>query len=168
MRVHLAYLSYVLRHKWYVLLECIKLGIPWRGLVHDWHKFLPDEWFPYVHFFHNPDGTEKQVHDETGYYKPDDTGDPRFDMAWFLHQKRAYHHWQSWCFPSTGGGLKAMPMLDGARREMLADWRGAARAQGLSRDNTRWYVTNRDKMILHPETRLWIEKQFGIKEEAED
>ena len=31
MRAHLAYLSYVLRHKWYVLLECAKLGILWRG-----------------------------------------------------------------------------------------------------------------------------------------
>jgi len=49
---HLAYLRYVLRHKWFVLLACWRAGLYWRGIVHDWHKFLPSEWFPYVEHFH--------------------------------------------------------------------------------------------------------------------
>jgi len=161
MRAHLAYLYYVLRHKWFVFIECCKLGIPWRGLIHDWHKFLPDEWFPYVHFFHNPDGTKKQVRDKTGYYKPDDTGNNAFDIAWFLHQKRARHHWQSWCFPDTNGELKSLFIPDKYRREMLADWYGAGRAQGTP-DTVRWYLANRNKMQLHPTTRLWIERQLDV------
>ena len=37
---HLRYLSYVLRHKWYVLWAGLWLGVPlWRLLIHDWSKF---------------------------------------------------------------------------------------------------------------------------------
>jgi len=158
MRAHLIYLWYVLRHKWYVFLECCRLGIPWRGVVHDWHKFTHAEWFPYVHFFYNPDGTKKQIRDKTGYYKPDDTGDKAFDQAWFLHQKRAYHHWQSWAFPDTNGNLKLVEIPPKYRLEMLADWRGAARAQGLSRDSVKdWYQANKDKMMLESVSRVYIE-----------
>ena len=161
MKAHIAYLRYLLRHKWFVFLECVKLGIPWRGLVHDWHKFLPSEWFPYVHHFYNPDGTPRQIRDETGYYKPTDTGDPKFDYAWFLHQKRGKHHWQWWTLIEDEGGVKAMPMPDKYRKEMLADWRGAGKAQGTP-DVRKWYLKHRDKMILHPDTRTWIEEQLGL------
>ena len=50
-----------------------------------------------------------------------------------------------------------MPMSSEARREMIADWRGAGQAQGQP-DTQRWYLANKDKMQLHPETREWIEK----------
>ena len=60
---HLKYLCYVLRHKWYVFIECCKLGIPVRGLVHDLSKFRPSEWFPYANFIHKP-----KQRDDTGYY----------------------------------------------------------------------------------------------------
>lgn len=164
MKAHLCYLHYVLCHKWYVFIECARLGIPWLGIVHDWHKFLPSEWFPYVHFFYNPDGTRKQIKDKTGYCKPDDTGDEAFDLAWFLHQKRARHHWQSWCFPTSGGELRVLPVPDRYRREMLADWRGAASAQGHSRESvTDWYIANKSKMRLHSETASWIERQLGVR-----
>lgn len=78
---HLRYLSYVLRHKAFVAIECCKVGLIWRGLVHDWHKFLPSEWFPYTEHFYGKlgGGTEGA-----------------FDFAWLLHQKRADHHWQWW------------------------------------------------------------------------
>ena len=163
MRAYLQYLGYILRHKWFVFLECCQLGIPWLGVVHDWSKFLPSEFFPYAHYFHNPDGSPKQVRDDTGYYKPDDTGNRAFDRAWFMHQKRAYHHWQSWTFPDTNGKLRVLPTPDRHRREMLADWRGAARAQGLARESVvDWYTTNKDKMILHPTTQVWIESTLGV------
>jgi hypothetical protein len=39
---HVRYLSYVVRHKWFVLLAGIKTGAPlWRLLIHDWSKFAP-------------------------------------------------------------------------------------------------------------------------------
>ena len=152
---HFKYASYLFRHKWYVFIECCKVGIPWRGLVHDLSKFLPSEWIPYANYFYKP-----KQRDETGYYKPCDTGDKAFDYAWLLHQKRNKHHWQWWVLPKGDGGVEILPMPDKYRKEMLADWRGAGRAQGYGDNTNEWYKANRNKMQLHPETRAWIEHQL--------
>jgi uncharacterized protein DUF5662 len=156
---HLLYLKYVLRHKWFVFVECMKLGVPlWIAVWHDWDKFLPDEWFPYVNFFHGP--KKQPIRDETGYYKPTDTGDLAFDFAWLLHQKRNRHHWQWWVLPEDDGGTKVLEMSDVYRREMLADWRGAGKAQGTP-STYNWYYKNKDKMTLGQKTREWVEDQLG-------
>lgn len=144
MKAHLLYLRYVMRHKWFVFRECCRLGIPLAGIIHDWSKFTPSEWIPYVHYF---------------YGSSDDQEDRAFDMAWLLHQKRNPHHWQWWVLPEDSGAVKALPMPDRYRREMLADWRGAGLAQGTP-DTLKWYAANRDKMTLHPETRDWIEQEL--------
>lgn len=85
MRRHIAYLKYVLRHKWFVLQAGRVIGVPlWQLLIHDWSKFLPSEWFPYARTFYKPDGT-KQYDNSTA-----------FAHAWMLHQHRNPHHWQYW------------------------------------------------------------------------
>ena len=84
---HFHYLSYVLRHKFFVFVECCKLGIPWLGFIHDWSKFRPSEWFPYVEHFYGKGKGIKEGRDETGYYQAGTTGDLPFDFAWLLHQK---------------------------------------------------------------------------------
>ena len=62
MRGHISYLKYVLRHKWHVFVGCVKLGVPiHQAVIHDWAKFLPVEWFPYVRQFYNPDGSKRSV-----------------------------------------------------------------------------------------------------------
>jgi hypothetical protein len=128
----------------------------WRGIIHDWSKFRPSEFFPYAHFFYNADGSQKQKRDRTGYYKPDDTGDANFDRAWFLHQKRNSHHWQWYVLPTDGGGVKPFEMSDKDRREMVCDWHGAGRAQ-KSTSAGDWYAKNKDKLVLGPRTRAWVE-----------
>jgi hypothetical protein len=151
--------KYVFWHKWYVFVECCKLGIPFRGLVHDWHRFLPVEWIPYSNRFKAGPSTGR---DRSGHYDPFKTGVPGFDVAWHCHQKRAWHHWQSWCCPMDDGkGINVLEMPEKCRREMLADWRGAARAQGTN-DVLGHYLANKDRMLLGPETRLWLEKEIGV------
>jgi len=49
---YLKYLKYILKHKWYVMIECFKNGLIWRGLMHDLSKFLPSEFIPYANFFY--------------------------------------------------------------------------------------------------------------------
>ena len=151
------YLSYVLRHKYFVAIQCFKNGLYWRAFTHDMSKFLPSEWFPYVNFFHG--GKQKQIRDKTGYYKPTDTGDDKFDFAWLLHQKRNRHHWQWWILPEDSGGVKVFPMSHKDRLEMLCDWWGASRAQGNGGWDgvVRWYEANNSKMKFHPETQEFIE-----------
>ena len=135
---HYCYARYVLRHKWYVFIECFKLGILWRGILHDMSKLLPSEWISYTNYFYG------------------DRNDAAFDVAWLLHQKRNRHHWQWWILLEDEGSVKILPMSDSYRREMLADWYGAGRALGMP-DIAAWYSTNKANMQLHPDTRNWIE-----------
>lgn len=156
MRRYLNYLQYVVKHKWFVFIECCKFGIPWLGIIHDWSKFLPSEFILYARYFYNPDGSSKQVRDDMGYYKPTDTGDRAFDFAWLLHQKRNRHHWQWWVLPEDEGNIKVLPMPEKYRLEMLADWLGAGLAQGTP-DVVKWFAKNQGKMTLHVSTRAWLE-----------
>lgn len=151
------YLSYVVRHKWFVFVACCRLGIWWLGLVHDWSKLRPGEFIPYARYFYGR--KRREWRDSTGYYKPTQTGDLAFDFAWLLHQKRNKHHWQWWICPQDDGGFQAFEMPERYRREMLADWIGAGLAQGKP-DTRAWYTKNKGKMILGPETRAWVERRL--------
>jgi uncharacterized protein DUF5662 len=152
--VYRQYLAYVCRHKWFVFLEACRLGIPWRGLTHDLSKLRPSEFPQYAAYFYG------------GH--PRDAKPPRvqaaFDRAWLLHQHRNDHHWQAWVLREDDGDMKLLPMADGARRELLADWRGAGRAiTGKAGGTPAWYLKNRERILLHPKTRFWVEAMLGIR-----
>lgn len=186
MRRHWQYLKYVLRHKWFVFKACLQLGVPlWIAILHDWDKFLPDEWLPYARTFYAPDGKKQYV------------GSVGFARAWMKHQHRNKHHWQFWLtvdgiplsatdmlvwdrgqiqkvveFYRIGQFLdyrledpspvliECLPMPDVYRREMLADWRGAGLALGFP-DTLKWYLNNKDNIKLHHETRAWLEEELS-------
>jgi len=142
MTAHLQYLRYVARHKWFVFVACCRLLIPWRGVTHDWHKFLPSEWFAYVRIFYGKGGNK-----------------PAFDQAWLRHQNRADHHWQWWILINDKEMPEILPMSSGALFEMLADWYGASRAQGHGGWPAvrEWYQKNRGRITLNPQTRDHVE-----------
>lgn len=191
MNKYLRYLWALLRHKWFVGVECFREGLFWRGIIHDWSKFLPDEFIPYANFFYG----DKKVWKD------------RFNLAWNKHQKRHDHHWQFWMlvedYPedvwsvSTDGVkiyherlpdielhpaftmspdsftsltnhlLRAslvIAMSDKARREMLCDWKGANRAYNAKQTLNEWYLQRQHLMQarLHPDTLVWIEKSLGV------
>jgi len=154
------YLVYVLKHKWFVFLECYKVGLLWPGLVHDLSKFMLSEFFPYAEHFY---GKNRRIRNKSGYYKPTDTSDADFDFAWLLHQKRNRHHWQWWVLPEDAGGIVVLDMPLRYRKEMICDWKGAGKAQGHGNDILSWYKANRSKMQLHKDTREWIEDYIGGK-----
>ena len=161
MTAYLKYLSYVLRHKWFVFLSCCRMGIPWQGIIHDISKFYPWQWFPYVHAFY---GKKPNPRDNSGYYDAAKIGNDPFLIAWLDHIHRNKHHWQWWVLQHDDGGKSVFDMPLKYRREMLADWIGAGRAQGKP-DTKAWYEANKDKMQLHPETRKWIEMVLGVTQE---
>lgn len=147
------YLDYVERHRKFVLEEAIKLGIPDRGRQHDASKLSPEEFAPYADYFYG--GHER------GKSPPDVQA--AFNLAWLLHQKRNDHHWQYWVLREDDGATKVLPMSDGAMRELVADWRGAGRAiMGDKADAAAWYVKNRERIMLHPQTREWVEAELGL------
>lgn len=144
---HPRYLRDLLRHKLWVLKEGRRLELPWGQLLrHDLSKFRPDEWFPSVRFAYGPHplSPSERVASE---------------RALALHHRRNPHHPESWV-RHCEGGVEVLAMPDRYRREMLADWRAVGRAKGGS--TRTWYLRCRDDLVLHPETRAWIEERLGL------
>ena len=75
----------VLTHKWYVFIYCTKLGLPWRGLVHDMSKFSPTEFLESVKYYHGKRSPINVCRDINGY-----------SNAWLHHKGRNKHHTQYW------------------------------------------------------------------------
>jgi len=162
---YIKYLRYLIRHKYYVGIECFKRGLIYQGIFHDFDKFFPDEFFPYTNHFFGKNRNIKEGRNSTGYYKPTDTGDKDFDFAWLLHQKRNKHHWQWWTLPEDIEGLKILEIPLKYKLEMLCDWIGAGKAQGyfpnkndpLS-ETKKWYIVNGNKLQFAPDTRQWFDR----------
>ena len=157
---HLNYLKYVLRHKWFVFLAGLGEVPLWILILHDWDKFLPDEWFPYANYFYGNLPTEKEA--RTAYLVgivpyTRERCEADFDKSWLLHQNRNKHHWQYWVLLEDDGGTKVLPMPEPYRSEMIADWRGAGRAITGQDNTSEWYAENYDHIQLHPETRHFID-----------
>ena len=151
MNSNLKYLRYILIHKWYVMRECWKYGLIWRGLVHDLSKLRPSEFVPYREYFY-------------GDLSNTDACATDFDYAWNAHQKCNKHHPQYWLLKNDDGKLRPLEMPLVYRQEMVADWRGAGMAINGKDDVLAWYTKNRLKMIIAPVTRAWVEKEIGYKE----
>ena len=81
-------------------------------------------------------------------------------MAWLKHQHRNPHHWQYYLLQEDDGEKFPVKIPDKYVKEMLCDWEGAGRAAG-HKDVARWYTINKHKMILHPETRNFVEQELG-------
>lgn len=148
---HLLYLKYLIRHKWFVFLACVRHGIAWQGIIHDWTKFLPSEWFPYVEYFygHGLPGDQQRALE-------------RFNRGWLEHQHRSPHHWQHWVLRNDDGTTVALSMPRRYVLEMLADWEGAGRAiTGKKGTTLAWYAKNREKMLLDEDVRDFVERALN-------
>lgn len=138
---HYSYLLYLLKHKWFVFQAGRKLSVPlWRLIIHDYSKFMPVEWFEYVDFFYSDKDNKKG-----------------FDRAWLHHQHLNPHHWQYWLLTKDNGKTKILEMPENYAREMVADWAGAGKAINDKWDVWEWYEKSKSKIILHPQTRLFVE-----------
>lgn len=149
MNNQIAYFKYVMRHKWFVYKACQITRAPfWNSIIHDWTKFLPCEWSPYVRSFYNKDGTKREWKSRTPLDKID------FDAAWNHHQKSNKHHWQYWVLTTDSDEprTKALPIPEKYCREMVADWVGAGIAITGRMEVGEWYSKNKNKMIIHPFT----------------
>lgn len=164
--MYFKYLKYLLKHKYYVGRECFKIGLYYRGIIHDFSKFFPTEFIPYAKHFHGPTSYKDSAkRDKTGYYKPTNTGDPDFDLAWLYHKNRNRHHWQYWVIPEVEEKNKqvAMKIPKEYIKEMICDWLGAAQAQGKKRESVKnWWIENKNKMIYHPESLKEIESLIDL------
>jgi len=153
---YIEYLKYVLRHKYYVFIETYKHGIIWRGIVHDLSKFRFDEFKTYSEYLYNPDTIV--THQE-------------FQKIVFLHKRRNKHHWEYWVLKDHAKFEETVFPMDSVYvLEMICDWIGTGKAVGNHSPKNdqylevrKWYSENKDKLILHPYTRNFIEDIIRYK-----
>ena len=158
------YLKYVVKHRWFVMQEGLKLGVPfWQLLIHDLSKFRPDEFIPYARYFY---GEYRPWSDFTpglklvwlsAYHYSKEGVEEAFNKAWLKHIHRNPHHHQHWVLREDSGAVMALCMPHHYMLEMVADWRGAGRAINGKDDTRTWYMANRDKMMLNSWTREQVE-----------
>lgn len=127
------------------------LGVPWpQLLIHDASKYSTQEFPAYARQFCG------------------DAGDPySFALAWQHHQNSNEHHWEYWVtrsgFKAEINGFvidaetKALPMPQIYVREMVADWMASEMSYQGSWSIRKWWLKRKDKMLLHPNTRLVVQ-----------
>jgi hypothetical protein len=154
---HLNYLRFLVKHKYWVIKVGRKMGLPWyRVLKHDLSKLLPSEWFGYVKW-----KNEQVRHGGGGIQNDRDFGWP-----WFLHMKRNDHHWQYFIYTNDNGQTYPIEILEPQRTEMLVDWASAGIVRFGEPGMLKYYKANKDRMIFHPTTRLWVEATLEAVELA--
>ena len=159
---YIKYLWYILRHKWFVFIECCKVEMIWLGLIHDWSKFRPSEFIPYARHFYG-ENRDEQIKKEKveGYDKSRDRQDGVFNKAWLYHIHRNKHHWQYWLLVQDEDKDVVLEMPNKYRKELLADWHGAGKAITGKNNTKEWYLKHKDKYQFHPDTRKWIERSLS-------
>lgn len=170
----------------------------WIALAHDWDKFLPDEWFPYARCFYAPDGSKQyqesvafarawMLHQHRNKHHWQwwlEVNIPSHNCSMPLHKTNYLvwdrgeaqrivlrnsgpTEWHELIEPYPSDDFVPTPMSDLARREMLADWIGAGKASGKP-FIWEWYRKNGEKMLLHADTRRWVEAEMAGMEKSEN
>lgn len=133
MKAILTCLWRLVRHKWFILVAGLRLGVPlWLLIIHDLSKLLPVELPAYARRYHGDAG------DPTGYA-----------YAFLHHQNHNPHHWECWV-DQDGHPL---PMPDRYVREMVADWLGAQRSKHGNWLIEEWFAEIRHSMCAHSKTK---------------
>lgn len=131
----------ITKHKWVVFKLCCRVGIPWRGLVHDLSKYSPTEFLESVKYFN-------------GNHSPitDCKRDKGYSEAWLHHKGRNKHHTDFWVDLNGPDGKPILPIIPYSYvAEMLCD----KLAAGIIYEGKKWtkefelqYWLNERKDIL--------------------
>jgi len=137
---------YLFSHKYHVFRFGLKLGVPlYLLIIHDWTKFLPDEFFAHAAYFFNPNKTFQDIEN--------------FKYASLRHINRSPHHWQFWTLSDDyTERLENLEIPLKYTKELVADWAAAGYVKHGKIEVKSWYYKNKYKIHLHKSTRKEVEK----------
>ena len=75
----------IVKHRWVVFKLCCRVGMPWRGFLHDLSKFSPTEFWEGVKYYQGSRSPILACREKEGYSK-----------AWLHHRGRNKHHAAYW------------------------------------------------------------------------
>lgn len=143
MEKYISYFKTICKHKWFVFVECCKLGIIWQGIIHDMSKFSPSEFIASAKYYNG------------------DKNDAEYQHAWLHHKGHNKHHWEYWVdWNSTTGEyiLTLIPLR--YIKEMYADMVGASKAYNKENFNNseplNYFTTKCNGWIMNNECKYYL------------
>lgn len=142
----------VTKHKWKVFILCCKIGMPWRGFMHDMSKFTPTEFLESAKYYNgkrSPILVSKEIN---GYSK-----------AWLHHKGRNKHHSDYWVDLSCKDcPAPIIPYKYAA--EMICDRLSAS----LTYNGKNWkpnlpldyWINEKEKLVMHPYMQNFLTEVF--------
>ena len=98
----------ITHHKWVVFKLCCKLGLYWRGLIHDISKYSWTEFGESIKYYQGNRSPIMAAREDKGYSE-----------AWLHHKGRNKHHHEYWIDESSPNQTPIIPYKYAA--EMLCD-----------------------------------------------
>lgn len=132
----------------------------WRIIKHDWSKFRPSEFIPYAEFFYGSNSIKDPTKGGPSSIQTSERIHHAFDVAWKKHQNRNDHHYEFWVAFGDNGIPEPLAMPEQAWRELCADYLGMAKTLHKNWDVMPWYSQNAGRIILHPQTRFFVESML--------
>ena len=136
------HIKLVTKHKWVVFKLCCKVGIPWRGFMHDWSKFSLTEFWESVKYYDGHKSPIAECKKNKGY-----------SAAWLHHKGINKHHYQYWTDLSIPEKTGIMPYKYTA--EMVCDQLAAGmvyNGKNWTKDTQLNYYLNRERQnLIHPQ-----------------
>ena len=158
------HLKTIRKHRKYVRQMCFKMGIPWRGIVHDLSKYSLKE-LSIAKYYSGTRSPHAECRDILGY-----------SPSWMYHYHRQKHHWQYW-LDMEDWPNKATPVKIPYKYviEMFCDFVGAGKAYNQEKWTKDapwdyWVKACDGKRLMHPESEylikklLWSLKELGMDE----
>ena len=152
------HLSTILHHKKLVRGLCFRAGLYKQGIMHDWSKYNPVEFFVGVKYYQggkrSPNFGEKE--------------DYGYSSAWLHHKGRNKHHYEYWIDYSTKeipGGMAPAKMPEKYVVEMFMDRIAACKVYRgkdyTDRSPLEYYEREKPFILMHQETRALWRSFFG-------
>ena len=105
---------------------------------------------------------EYEAYDNYFYGEKTETVKRLFDYAWLHHIHNNPHHWQHWVLVNDEDGTHALEIPDKYVIEMICDWWSFSHKTGDLWEIFNWYDSHKDNMILHHNTRVFVEQILKI------
>ena len=139
------HLKIIRTHRKYVRKACFKMGIPWRGLVHDLSKYSPVE-LSICKYYTGKKSPHQVARDEIGY-----------SPSWIHHYHTNKHHFQFWWDEDEDGKIIPMKMPYKYLIESFCDMLGASKAYNPETWKpemllTYWETKCLNKRIMHDDS----------------
>lgn len=134
----------ITKHKWIVFKFCLRIGIPWRGLVHDLSKYSFTEFWESAKYYQGNVSPITACKKENGYSK-----------AWLHHKGRNKHHPEYWFDMNTKEKCPIIPYPYVA--EMICD----NLAAGIVYNGKNWTKQIQLNYWLHSKDKTMINEKVA-------